>query len=158
MTEEETAGAGGLAEARAVEAFGRWTEQNGMGEGPGRVVGALMACREGRTDGDIARLAGVDLSTAQRVASSLVRMGVADRRADGTTAWRDDAWSSRLASGTRRTSELRAVIDSLLPDATGVLEERLRETTKFCAFMEGELPGMVERWVAKTRGGGCGCG
>ena len=157
MSEEEIASGGNLVEARTVEAFGRWTEQNGMGDGPGRVVAALMACSEGCTDGELARAAGVDVPTAQRVAAALVRMGVADRRANGCTAWRDDAWSSRLASGPRRSSELRAIVDSLLPDATGALRERLRETSAFCAFMEVELPAMVERWVVRTRGG-CGCG
>jgi hypothetical protein len=158
MSEEETASVGGVGEALVVEALGKWTDRNGMGEGPGRVVGALMGYRSGQSDGAIARIAGVDVATAARVANALVRMGVADRRTDGTTVWRDDAWSSRLASGPRRTSELRGIVDGLRPHATGVLAERLAETADFCAFMEGELPGMVARWVAHTRGGGCGCG
>jgi DNA-binding transcriptional regulator GbsR (MarR family) len=149
--------------ARFVERFAAALTDAGMPRMPARVFAALLSTDSGRLTA--AELGAQLQSSAGGISGAvryLIQTQLVDREHEPGSRRdhyrvRDDVWHTATARTDRVMDRLRAVLSegvAALGDETpaGV---RLTETLEFFAFLQKEMPALVERWqqIRSGRGG-----
>jgi predicted transcriptional regulator len=146
------------AERRFIEQFALDLTESGMPRMPARVFACVLAEDRGRlTAGEIAerlQISPAAVSGAVRYlvqARMLLRGREPGARSDHYGLSEDDPWYTAIADRSEllarweRSAAMGA--DLLGPDRPA--GRRLRETEEFFAFLQEEVPAMLERWRAR---------
>lgn len=136
-------------------------EQGGLSRTAGRIFGWLLICDPPRqTMDDVADGLQVSKSSVSTATRLLIQVGLIQRLS--LPGERRDYY--RVAEGVWRTimREREAQITSirrlaekgleLLADEPAERRKRLREMRDFYAFFEKELPALLDRWEAESKG------
>ncbi|HEY0815369.1 MAG TPA: MarR family transcriptional regulator [Pseudonocardia sp.] len=140
--------------SRFIERFAAALTDAGMPRMPARVFVALLATDSGRLTA--AELAGQLQGSAGAISGAvryLIQTHLVDREREpgsrrDTYRVRDDVW--HVATGSRDDTMRR--LSDPLPEGIAVLGAdtpagaRLTETLEFFAFLQREMPALVERW------------
>ena len=142
------------AAARFIERFASVLEDSGVPRMPARVFSALLTVDSGRlTASELAELLQVSPAAISGAVRYLTQVSLISReREPGSRRdvyrLHDDQWYEAIV---RREPLLqrweRAVLDGI--DAVGAQTPagaRLRETAEFFAFLQAEMPAMLQRW------------
>jgi DNA-binding transcriptional regulator GbsR (MarR family) len=142
--------------ARFVERFASVLEESGMPRMPGRVFAALLATDSGQaTAAELSEMLQVSAAAISGAVRYLIQTSLVSReREPGSRRdvyrLHDDEWYEAIY---RREAVLarwqRAVLDGV--DAVGAdtpAGARLRDTAEFFAFLQREMPALLERWRA----------
>jgi predicted transcriptional regulator len=141
---------------RFVERFASVLEESGMPRMPARVFAALLATDDGRataaelSDGLRVSAAAVSGAVRYLIQTSLISREREPGSRRDVYRLHDDEWYEAIY---RREAVLarwrRAVLDGVEavgPDSPA--GARLRDTAEFFAFLETEMPALLERWRA----------
>jgi DNA-binding transcriptional regulator GbsR (MarR family) len=142
--------------SRFVERFASVLEESGMPRMPARVFAALLATDSGRaTAAELSAGLRVSAAAVSGAVRYLIQTSLISReREPGSRRdvyrLHDDEWYEAIY---RREAVLarweRAVLDGV--EAVGAdspAGERLRDTAGFFAFLQTEMPALLERWRA----------
>ena len=142
--------------ARFLERFASVMEESGVPRMPARVFAALLATDSGRlTSAELAALLQVSPAAISGAVRYLTQVSLITReREPGSRRdvyrLHDDEWYEAIY---RREAVLarwqRAVLDGVEavgPDTPA--GARLRDTAEFFAFLQTEMPALLERWRA----------
>jgi len=140
-----------------VARMGELFSQLGHQRIAGRLLGWLLICDPPHQSAtQLATVSGaskasVSINLRLLVAAGLVeRTGVPGQRRTHYQL-RPAAWTLDLRAKLAQTAELRRLADEgldLLKDAPAIRRERLGAMRDFYAFMERELPAVIDKWLA----------
>jgi DNA-binding transcriptional regulator GbsR (MarR family) len=151
------------AELRFIEQFALMLVEAGMPRMPSRVFAAVLAEDSGRlTAGEIAERLRVSPAAVSGAVRYLVQTRLLFRgrepgaRSDHYYLSEDDPWYAAI---TNRSALLARWEESAAKGAAVLGRDRpagrrLHETAAFFAFLQEELPGMLERWKAQRTSAG----
>jgi len=138
---------------RVAEFFARLGHQRIAG----RLLGWLLICDPPhQSAAELASVSGASKASISinlrllTTAGLVERIGVPGERR-GFYRLRPGAWTQDLSSKLAQIAELRRVADSglrLLGDVPEEKSRRLRRMRDYYAFMEHELPAVIDRWLA----------
>jgi DNA-binding transcriptional regulator GbsR (MarR family) len=139
---------------RFIERFASVLVESGVPRMPARVFAALLATDSGRlTAGEISRLLQVSPAAVSGAVRYLTQVSLISReREPGSRRdvyrLHDDEWYEaivrREALLTRWERAVLEGVEALGPDTPAGV--RLRETADFFAFLQDELPALLQRW------------
>ena len=145
------------AAARFIERFASVLEESGMPRMPSRVFAALLSVDSGRATAaelsDALRVSPAAISGAVRylIQTSLISREREPGSRRDVYRLHDDEWYEAIY---RREAVLarweRAVLDGV--EAVGAdspAGRRLADTAEFFAFLQAEMPAMLQRWRAR---------
>ncbi|GAA1924544.1 MarR family transcriptional regulator [Streptantibioticus ferralitis] len=146
---------------RFVERFASELVEAGMPRMPSRVFGALLVSAEGAlTSAELGERLQVSPAAVSGAVRYLAQVGLISReREPGSRRERyrvhSDQWYETFARRdqylTRWESTLASGVEAV--GRTTPAGERIAETAEFFAFLQGELPAMMERWRARRLAG-----
>jgi DNA-binding transcriptional regulator GbsR (MarR family) len=146
-------------ERRFVERFALDLTESGMPRMPSRVFACVLAEDRGRlTAGEIAERLEVSPAAVSGAVRYLVQARMLQRgrepgaRSDHYGLSEEDPWYTAIADRTALLARWERTASEgadLLGDRPA--GRRLRETAEFFAFVQEELPGLLERWKARRR-------
>jgi DNA-binding transcriptional regulator GbsR (MarR family) len=149
------------AERQFVEQFAVVLTESGMPRMPARVFACVLAEDRGRlTAGEIAERLQVSPAAVSGAVRYLVQARMVERgreagsRSDHYGLSDRDPWYTAMMNRSEllgRWERMAAEGADLLGDGRAA-GRRLRETQEFFAFMQAELPALLERWRAGRAG------
>ncbi len=142
-----------------IENMGLFFERFDLPRIAGRILGLLLLASRPLTLDDMADALQVSRASASTNARMAVAFGMAeqvgvpgDRR--DYYRWPDDGWGTQLNLNIEALKAIAAIVnrglDALTPD-DDVARVRLEEAREFCAFLDAEMKGMLERWGVYRR-------
>lgn len=142
-----------------IESMGLFFERFDLPRITGRILGLLLLASRPLTLDDMADA----LLISRASASTNVRMGVAFGMAERVGVpgdrrdyyrWPASAWDIQLRMNSEGGQAMGAIIkrglETLSPDDE-TARARLEEACEFCAFLDAEMKGMLERWRVYRR-------
>jgi hypothetical protein len=144
-----------------VEDVSIFMEENGLPPMAGRLLGLLLVCdpphlSAAQIEAALDASRG-SVSTMSRLLVNMrfvERVGVPGERRSYYRL-RPGLWRGMLASQVEKVAAARALAERglrLSDGVRGVGDERLREMRDLYAFLERELPSLIQRWEAERRG------
>lgn len=150
----------GVALEQFVEDFAVTMEGSGFPRASGRVCGWLLVCDPPeQTPTEIAAAVHASAGGVNQSLRLLVQFGLIERigrrgARSGYYRMKPGAWMRIMSAQQADTGRVRALGEhglSMLADSPASRRERLAEMTDFYAFLDRELPALLERW-AESRG------
>ena len=138
-----------------VETFGLYFEQVGLPRTAGRIMGWLLVCDPPHQTMnelvDVLQVSKSSISTASRIlirASLVDKISLPGKRRD-YYQMNKKAWTNSWLENAKQTAVLREIIAqglTLLADEPVERRQRLQDMDDFYAFLQRELPLLLERW------------
>jgi DNA-binding transcriptional regulator GbsR (MarR family) len=143
------------------EEMGLFFERMGGQRMAGRLLGWLMVSEDPQfTASDLARVLKASKGSISTITRQLEEGGLLERftipgKRSSYFRLRPQWWARLLERRTAVISQTRSMVDRWLDKLKGTSKERtqrLSEMRDFYAFLEQELPGLMDRWLAERRG------
>ena len=149
-----------LDERHFIEDFGLYTEQLGFPRMAGRILGWLLICHPPhQSAGQLGDVLGASKGSVSTMTRLLIQMGMVERV--GVPGDRRDfyrlrpgAWPQLIKSELAVMTGLHQMVERGLAMAAGrdfEYQQRLREAHDLYAFLERELPALLERWEQERK-------
>jgi predicted transcriptional regulator len=138
-----------------VEAFGLYFEQVGLPRTAGRILGWLLVCDPPHQTMhelvDVLQVSKSSISTASRIliqANLVDKISLPGKRRD-YYQMNKNAWTNSWLENAKQTAAMREIIAqglTLLANEPAERRQRLQDMDDFYAFLQRELPLLLERW------------
>ena len=144
-----------LDERHFIEDFGLYTEQLGFPRMAGRILGWLLICDPShQSAGQLGEMLGASKGSVSAMTRLLIQMNLVERVAlpDHRRDYyrlRSGAWPQLIKSELAVMTGLHQMVERGLAMTAGrdaAYQKRLREAHDLYAFLERELPMLLERW------------
>ena len=144
-----------LEERHFVEDVGLYFEQMGYPRMAGRILGWLLICDPPiQSAGELAEVLQASKGSLSSMTRLLIQVGLIERA--GLPGQRRDyfrirpgAWPQLIKVQMQSMTGLHQMVErglTMLQDRAPALQERLREAHDLYAFLERELPALLQRW------------
>ena len=144
-----------------IEDMGIHFEEMGLPRMAGRIFGCLLVCEPQHQSSDqLANIVAASKGSISTMTRLLIQSGVVERmglpgKRDTYYRIKPGSWSELMRARISHVTRLRELADrglTLLADREPKLRQRLQELRDFYAFLEQEMPALLERYDQERKG------
>jgi len=144
-----------------IEDMGIHFEEMGLPRMAGRIFGCLLVCEpQHQSSEQLANIVAASKGSISTMTRLLIQSGVVERmglpgKRDTYYRIKPGSWSELMRARISHVTRLRELADrglTLLADREPKLRQRLQELRDFYAFLEQEMPALLERYDQERKG------
>lgn len=144
-----------------IEDIGIHFEEMGLPRMAGRIFGCLLVCEpQHQSSEQLTNIVGASKGSVSTMTRLLIQSGVVERmglpgRRDTYYRIKPGSWSELMRARISHVTRLRELADrglTLLADREPKLRQRLQELRDFYAFLEQEMPALLDRYDQERKG------
>jgi len=144
-----------------IEDIGIHFEEMGLPRMAGRIFGCLLVCEpQHQSSEQLTNIVGASKGSVSTMTRLLIQSGVVERmglpgRRDTYYRIKPGSWSELMRARISHVTRLRELADrglTLLADREPKFRQRLQELRDFYAFLEQEMPALLDRYDQGRKG------